>query len=413
MSDRGDSDGTGAAQGPRWDLWLPLVAAVVAGLLVGIAAVATRALSERDRLAADGRLLELARGVETALRDDTAEDAAAVLAELLDGAGPVVRSLALVDHAGRTLAHAGTDGAGLEPREVQLFLGPRGRTFGAHPTQPARGHGGRGGRLTLRATLDPAASTPPLAVRSLLPAAILVGVGLVALAVLGGRLLVRQRRAAEEEGRRRRLEALGRAGAGLAHQLRTPLATVKGSCQLLREEVPEGRARSRLDAAVAESTRMERLLGLLLDFARPPEPQVDTVVVLEALTEAARRDPRLRATSVPPDARAYVDPEHLQQILSNLVDNALAAAPGDDPVELDASVQGGEITVVVADRGPGPGDDPEQLFQPYFSRRVDGTGLGLPIARTLAEANRGRLRLRARPGGGCEAILTLPATEPR
>ena len=236
-----------------------------------------------------------------------------------------------------------------------------------------------------------------------------MGLGLLGLATLGGRLLVRQRIAAEDEARRRRLEALGQAGAGLAHQLRNPLATVKGSCQLVREEVPEGWVRTRLDAAVAESARMERLLGRLLDFARPPEPQVEPVAVLELLTEAALRDPRLRVKAGAPGPTALVDPEHLHEVLANLVDNALAAAPAGEPVELDASSRGGEVTVVVADRGPGPGDDPESLFQPYLSRRADGTGLGLPIARSFAEANGGRLHLRARPGGGCEAVLTLPA----
>ena len=62
----------------------------------------------------------------------------------------------------------------------------------------------------------------------------------------------------------------------------------------------------------------------------------------------------------------------------------------------------------VRDRGVGPGEDPEHLFEPYVSGRASGTGLGLPIARTLAEANGGTLRLSERAGGGCEAALTLP-----
>lgn len=409
MPDRADLGFAGAGAGPRWNLWLPLVAGVMAGLLVGATAVATRALAERDRLAADGRLLQLARETEASLRDDGSDDPAAVLERLLGDARPLVVSLALLDHSGRLVARAGVETGDLEPREVQLFLGPRGRS----PGQPLRGPSGRGGRLTLRATLDPEALDPPLAVRALLPAALLMGLGLLGLAILGGRLLVRQRIAAEDEARRRRLEALGQAGAGLAHQLRNPLATVKGSCQLVREEVPEGWVRTRLDAAVAESARMERLLGRLLDFARPPEPQVEPVAVLELLTEAAQRDPRLRVKAGAPGPTALVDPEHFHQVLSNLLDNALAAAPAGEPVELDASARGGEVTVVVADRGPGPGDDPESLFQPYLSRRANGTGLGLPIARAFAEANRGRLRLKARPGGGCEAVLTLPAAGPR
>ena len=68
------------------------------------------------------------------------------------------------------------------------------------------------------------------------------------------------------------------------------------------------------------------------------------------------------------------------------------------------------VRIAVVDRGPGPGAAPERHFEPYVTARADGTGLGLPIARTLAEANGGSLTLHEAPGGGCEAVLLLPAS---
>ena len=109
---------------------------------------------------------------------------------------------------------------------------------------------------------------------------------------------------------------------------------------------------------------------------------------------------------------AFVDPEHLRQVLDNLIANALAASPEGEPVELAVAGRRQTVIVTVADRGPGPGDDPEELFEPYVSRSGGGTGLGLAIARNLAEANGGALRLETRAGGGCTAVLTLPASGP-
>lgn len=411
---------------PRWDVTLPVVALVAASVMVAFAWMAASSARERARLALDGRVLGVAHRVELALRDQGLEAASQVLQAVLQDAAAEVSGLRLLSPDGRPVAAAGEPGDDGPLRRVTLFLGPGGRGGGppAGFTRGAGSHGGarlsggasgarRGrGRYTLEISLRRGVGGPPLAARLILPVAALAGLVLVALAVLAGRLLERQRLEVLEAAQRRRLEELGRAGAGLAHQLRTPLATIKGSCQMAAEDVEDPPVRRRLEVALEQVQRMERMLGRLLDFARPPRPEPETVEMGPFLEELAGRWSGVRA-GAGSACVARADREHLVQILENLVENALAVSPEGEAVEITAASRGGRVVVTVADRGPGPGEDPEALFQPYLTGRADGSGLGLPIARNLAEANGGSLVLRPRAGGGTEAVLELPAEEER
>jgi len=388
--------------GPRWDLWLPLVALLVAVAMAGLAGLAVQAMRQRNALALEGRVLGLAHGAERQLRESGITAAEEVLSSLLEDAGPAVRGLVLLYADGQEVFAIGIRDSSFDRRSVDLYVG-RFAGGGPRATEWTPGRG----RFTLQLFMDPEANALPLATRLILPAAVVVGCGLVALAALGGHLLVRHRRQARDEAQRRRLDALGRAGAGLAHQVRTPLATIKGSCQLVAECVTDERCGRRLEAAVAETERMERMLGLLLDYARPPSPESQAVQVADLAGDFPIHNDAVR-WAIPERVQVFADPEHLVQILTNLVDNALAFSPPGKTVEVTSNVRGGTVEIVVADRGPGPGASPEELFEPYTTTRADGTGLGLPIARNLAEVNGGSLVLRQRAGGGCDAVLTLP-----
>ena len=387
---------------PRWDVLLPVVAGFVSILLVAAAALATYAFRDREALALDGRVLGLAHKAELALRRRGEGVAETILQELHDATSTEVRGLLLLDPEGAAVTHVGATDDRLRRREVVIFVGPQ----GAPPGSGARR--GRRGWRTLVVRLGSEAGAAPLSVRLLPYAAAAVGLGLLALALLGGRLLTRQRREAEVRARNRHLEALGRAGAGLAHQLRTPLATIKGSCQLLEEKLQDKQQIDRVQEAIAQAKRMERMLATLLDFARPPVPEPRSVRLRDVLEEVTKRHGNLQVGDGA-DLTLQVDPEHLLQIIENLVANAGALDARDGLVEVSATREDQTVQVRVLDRGPGPGEDPEKLFQPYVTGRADGTGLGLPIARALAEAGGGTLHLEARTGGGCVARLALPA----
>ncbi len=429
----------GEDRGFRATFWLPAGAAVAGIAMVALAAMALHAVRQRYQLALDGRVLGLAHQVESVLREQALEGAASSLEVPFREGSPEVAGMVLHDSRGVELVRLGRTDGTLPSRKVTIFLGPHGR--GGPPSSEERsqrlrqlrsgsGTGGSSGlgppwsrdgalrtgtpqgrtglgRYTLEIFLDPRAGRPPLATRLILPAAVAGSLAFVALALVAGRLLDRQRELVLQEAQQRRSEALGRAGAGLAHQLRTPLATIKGSLQMIAEETTGERQARRARSAVAQAERMERMLGLLLDFARPPEPEPEEVEVAGLLDELTTGRKGVR-TAVAPGLRVVADREHLLQILENLVDNALAASPADAPVEITARREGRLAVFVVADRGPGPGENPEELFEPYVTGRADGTGLGLPIARNLAEGNGGSLELRSRSGGGTEAVLRLP-----
>jgi len=231
----------------RWDLWLPGAGLLVAGMLVVLAVTTERAQRDRHAVALEGRLLRLAHRLEETLRDEGPEAAAAALAEELDANAALIEGLALLGPDDEVETEVGSPTAA-QAIEVELFLGRgwrirRGWQRGATP-------GRRGGQRALRLQPTAAARARPLSERLLLPVVVGAALILVALSVLGGVLLIRQQQEVERRAARQRLEGLARAGAGLAHQLRNPLATIKGSCQLLLESAPAGSVK-RLEAVLA------------------------------------------------------------------------------------------------------------------------------------------------------------------
>jgi signal transduction histidine kinase len=271
-----------------------------------------------------------------------------------------------------------------------------------------RGPGGRGTasiRLRLRAT-------PAVGNESALSRLVLAGGGgaalaLVGLALVAARGLAERQRREAAEAESQRLATVARAGAGLAHRLRNPLAVVKGTAQLLEERVPEGE-RERVARIVTASVRMETILSRLLDFARPPAPQPTSFDLVALARDVASRS---GGTVVRTEGAAGVraDREHVETILEELLANARASDPG-GTIDVTARIQGTRAVLEVADRGAGLDLDPASAFEPYVTSRPDGTGLGLAIVRALAVSNGGTAALAPRPGGGCVASLSLPAS---
>jgi signal transduction histidine kinase len=204
----------------------------------------------------------------------------------------------------------------------------------------------------------------------------------------------------------------------LAHELKNPLANMKGLAVLVSRDV-QGKGVERLEVLRHEIGRMEEVLQSFLTFSRPLSPlsqqEVDLKDLCESVLALHEGMAQQKNVSLQLSAAAQVqsscDSRKVKQILINLVQNALEASPPGATIELVLlpGPQAG-AHVDVRDRGPGIAPDVSaHLFQPGATTKERGTGLGLALARALARQHDGELWLKNREGGGCIATLTLPA----
>ncbi|HEY2439266.1 MAG TPA: ATP-binding protein [Solirubrobacteraceae bacterium] len=223
-----------------------------------------------------------------------------------------------------------------------------------------------------------------------------------------------------EEG----IERQRRFGADASHELKTPLSAIRANVELLRSW--GGNDPAAREAALASldqsSRRASRLVADLLQLAKlDREPPVTRTpvpldeVVLRAVREAQalRAQVAIRVSRLD-EATVQGDPVALEQLLLNLLDNALAASPVAGEVEVSLSAGAGDAKVTVSDGGPGiPADELDRVFERFFSKRAGtgaraSAGLGLAIAREIARGHDGDLRARNRPTGGAVFELTVP-----
>ena len=227
----------------------------------------------------------------------------------------------------------------------------------------------------------------------------------------------------ERMKRAERLFALGQLSAGLAHELRNPLASIAGAAGILQRNTRrDQRDVECVEIIAKECQRLNGLLTHFLDFARPRTPKYQTTdfrLVIASVTELAAhavgKKPIALRQKIPPDLPLVeCDPELLKQVLLNLIINAIQATPAEGEVLVSAGLRNGRLAIEVRDEGCGIGaEDRDRIFDPFFTTKENGTGLGLPVAHQIVEQHRGILTAEANPGKGMTFTVALPLRHER
>jgi two-component system sensor histidine kinase HydH len=395
---------------------------VVVFALIGAALLATVWSTRASILdASDAVRCGQADAIEQAVRADLADlDGLPTTTDLgaivHDRHNEGLRYLAMVEGKGEVVAEAG------------VAIG----TGGANILAPGRTAGCRidevGGRLRLELRslrrLKAGGRAPrfvfevePVQANQLRDAATLtLGVGALAAAALLGVAFVLIRREARRRAdavareRERRLASLGEMSAVLAHEIKNPLASLKGNAQLLARMLPDGdKPRAKADRVVDEAIRLEQLTKDLLQFVRTGAIQrtaVDPAALVSDAAASVAGEVAIDTSQAPPTWS--LDADRFRQVVANLLDNALAAGP---PVTASVRHARGHLIVEIADHGPGVAEeDRDKIFEPFFTGKTQGTGLGLAIVRRVVELHHGTIAVYPNRGGGAVFRAEIPET---
>ena len=223
----------------------------------------------------------------------------------------------------------------------------------------------------------------------------------------------------EQIKRADRLSAIGQLSAGLAHEIRNPLASIDGAAEILQENSIDASIRKETVGIIRkECSRLNRLLTGLLDFARPRTPEWHTIdvphmldSVIQLLSHSSAKGISFSAEVGARLPKIHGDPEQIRQVILNLAINAAQAMPAGGEVRLVARREDSDVVVDVIDEGEGvPEENIEKIFDPFFTTKHDGTGLGLSVVHRIVAQHHGSVSARKNAGRGMTFTLMLPAS---
>jgi signal transduction histidine kinase len=221
-----------------------------------------------------------------------------------------------------------------------------------------------------------------------------------------------------EMARAEHLATIGELAAGLAHELRNPLAGIAGVVEVMGRELPQhSSSRAVLPEVQGEIHHIQSILNDLLAYARPRPPEfhpADLNTTIEQAVFLARQQVRTKPIEIlfePQKKLPHVvhDPVQFQQVILNLLLNGIQAIPNQGKIEVTLRREGEFAVVRIKDTGKGISQDSlPKIFKPFFTTRKEGTGLGLPLAKGIVEAHRGRIQVTSEPGQGAQFDVWLP-----
>ncbi len=215
-----------------------------------------------------------------------------------------------------------------------------------------------------------------------------------------------------------RLAAVGELAASVAHEIKNPLAGIRGACEIISEIFPVDDPRRELSTEVhRQIDRLDRTLRDLLLFSKPREMKLESAsihdvidhVLAVLLGDAQARGVAVERQYAEAMPRILLDPQQMEQVFFNVLLNAFQAMEFRGTVVVATEADSAWVHVTVRDSGPGiPPEIAEKIFKPFFTTRSKGTGLGLAIVRNIVNAHGGTIHARMAPRGGAEVVLELP-----
>jgi signal transduction histidine kinase len=228
----------------------------------------------------------------------------------------------------------------------------------------------------------------------------------------------RQRKAVE---RSEQLAAVGELAASIAHEVRNPLAGMKGALQVLRGELAVKRSNAEIvDELLAQIVRLEQLVRDLLTFARPRVVSCQPFDLQELLDRLLRQYKEttdkagitIQRVYGPGTGEVVADLQQMEQVFINLIQNSIQAMERGGSLTVTTSGENNSIAVTFADTGKGiPPSELGRIFQPFFTTKHRGSGLGLPIVKKILEAHDGTIEVSTEPGSGTTATVRIPGRQ--
>jgi two-component system, NtrC family, sensor histidine kinase HydH len=224
-----------------------------------------------------------------------------------------------------------------------------------------------------------------------------------------------------EMTRRESLAHLGEMGAMLAHEIRNPLAGIKGFAQIIEKKPQDARNGDFAQRIVSEVLRLETLVNELLSYAKSDRESMATVHladVVSHVTALIRAEAEQHQVKIISECRENLqcigNQDRLTQVLLNVVNNAVQAMPGGGTVLITAYTDSKNVMLIVNDTGQGIGEqDLSRVFEPFFTTRARGTGLGLALCKKIVEEHGGEIRMQSVVGEGTSVAISIPITPRR